>query len=163
MRGKVAIIGAGLVKFGELFDKSLYDLISEAAENCINSVDKGIYFEKEVQAAWIGTCMGGISAQRDVLSGAALIDALPGLKLKGVTRVENACATGSDAFRNAAMAVAAGVYDIVAAVGAEKMREKEPQNFLRFVAAREQVFNRGLIAPSYFATVSYTHLTLPTN
>ncbi|MHA1230318.1 MAG: thiolase C-terminal domain-containing protein [Candidatus Helarchaeota archaeon] len=151
MRGKVAVIGAGLVKFGELFDKSYYDLIAEAANACINSVDKGIDPEKEIEAAWLGTCMGGISAQRDVLSGAGLITALPYLKLKPVTRVENACATGSDAFRNAALAVASGVYDIVAVVGAEKMREKEPQNFLRYVAAREQVFNRGLIAPSYFA------------
>ncbi|MBD3227052.1 MAG: hypothetical protein GF329_02605 [Candidatus Lokiarchaeota archaeon] len=151
MRGKVAIIGAGLIKFGELFDRSFYDLIGEATNNCIESVDKGIDVQKEVEAAWIGTCMGGISAQRDVLSGAGLITALPELKLKPVTRVENACATGSNAFRDAALSVASGVYDIVMAVGAEKMREKEPQNFLRFVAAREQVFNRGLIAPSYFA------------
>ncbi|MHA1750858.1 MAG: hypothetical protein ACTSXT_17120, partial [Candidatus Helarchaeota archaeon] len=151
MRGKVAIIGAGLIKFGELFDKSYYDLIGMAANACIDSVDKGIDIEKEVEAAWIGTCMGGISAQRDVLSGAGLITALPYLKLKPVTRVENACATGSDAFRNAAFAVASGVYDVAIAVGAEKMREKEPQNFLRYVAGREQVLNRGLIAPSYFA------------
>ncbi|MHA1268341.1 MAG: thiolase C-terminal domain-containing protein [Candidatus Helarchaeota archaeon] len=151
MRGKVAIIGAGLVKFGELFNKSYYDLIGEAANACIESVDKGIDLEKEVQAGWIGTCMGGISTQRDVLSGAGLITSLPYLKLKPVTRVENACATGSDAFRNAAFSVASGVYDIVVAVGAEKMREKEPQNFLRYVAEREQIFNRGLIAPSYFA------------
>ena len=151
MRGKVAIIGAGLVKFGELFDKSYYDLIGEASNACVNSVDNGIDLEKEVEACWIGTCMGGISAQRDVLSGAAVATAIPQLKLKPVTRVENACATGSDAFRNAAFSIAAGVYDVAVAIGAEKMREKEPQNFLRFVAGREQVFNRGLIAPSYFA------------
>lgn len=157
MRGKVAVVGAGLVKFGELFDKSYFDLIVEATNDCVKNVDKGIDLEKEIEAAWLGTCDGGASCQRDVPSGAALISALPQLKYIPVSRIENACATGSDAFRNAAMSIAAGVYDTVLVVGAEKMREKHPEGFLRFVAAREQVFNRGLIAASYFAMYANAH------
>jgi acetyl-CoA C-acetyltransferase len=112
IKDKVAIIGMGCTKFGELWDKSVDDLLIEAAYEAYE--DAGIE-PKDVQAAWLGTWVSGITG---------MTLALP-LKLQyiPVTRVENACATGSDALRNACYAVAAGVYDIALAIGVEKLKD----------------------------------------
>ncbi len=64
---------------------------------------------------WLGTLSSG-------LGGLTLSRAI-GSDDKPVTRVENFCATGSEAFRNACYAVAAGAYDIVMAVGVEKLKD----------------------------------------
>ncbi|MHA1650867.1 MAG: thiolase C-terminal domain-containing protein [Candidatus Helarchaeota archaeon] len=113
MRKEVAVIGAGMIHFGELFDKSVDNMIEEAYINCLNSVDKGIE-PKEIEAAWLGSAY-----ER---SGASL--AVPtGLFRIPISRNENGCATGSDAFRNACYAVKAGIYKVVLVCGVEKMRD----------------------------------------
>jgi acetyl-CoA C-acetyltransferase len=112
IKDKVAIIGMGCTKFGELWDTSLDDLIVDASYEAFE--DAGIKPE-DVQAAWLGIYTSG-------RKGTPL--AIP-LKFRGmpVSRVENACATGSDAFRNACYAVAAGTYDMVLVCGAEKLKD----------------------------------------
>ncbi|MDP2859607.1 MAG: acetyl-CoA acetyltransferase [Bacillota bacterium] len=112
IKDRVAIIGMGCTKFGELWDWSLDDLIVEACYEALQ--DAGIE-TSEIQAAWLGTFTSG-------RRGATLAGPL---KLMGVpvSRVENACATGTDAFRNAAYAVAAGTYDIVLVCGVEKLKD----------------------------------------
>ena len=111
LKDKVAIIGMGCTKFGENWNKSVDDLIIEAAYEAYQ--DAGIE-QKEIQAAWFGTTR---LITGENLAGVLKFDYIP------VTRVENLCATGSDALRNAAFAVAAGVYDIVLAIGAEKLKD----------------------------------------
>jgi len=111
LKDKVAIIGMGCTKFGENWSKSVDDLIIEAAHEAYQ--DAGIE-QKEIQAAWFGTTR---LITGENLAGVLKFDYIP------VTRVENLCATGSDALRNAAFAVAAGVYDIVLAIGAEKLKD----------------------------------------
>ena len=59
IRGKVAVIGVGLIPFGELFHKGLETMIQEAFMSCIKSVDKGID-PKEIKAAWFGQWSGGV-------------------------------------------------------------------------------------------------------
>jgi acetyl-CoA C-acetyltransferase len=112
IKDKVAIIGMGCVKFGENWTQSLDDMIIDAAYEAYE--DAGID-PKEIQAAYWGTVWAGETGQ---------ILATP-LKLKyiPVTHVENACATGSEAIRNAAYAIASGTYDIVLAIGAEKLKD----------------------------------------
>ncbi len=112
LKNRVAIIGAGCSRFGEHYDKAAEDLIVEAAQEAI--ADAGIERER-IRAGWVGTISSA-------LSGNALSDPL---KLTGIpiTRVENYCASGMDAVRNAAFSVAAGMYDIVIALGFEKMRD----------------------------------------
>lgn len=112
IKDKVAIVGMGCTKFGELWDKSEGDLIIEAANEAYE--DAGIE-PKDIQAAWLGNV-------RTALRGAAL--AIP-LKLEyiPITRVENQCCSGTDAFRNACYAVAAGMYDLVLVVGFEKLKD----------------------------------------
>jgi acetyl-CoA C-acetyltransferase len=121
MRGKVAIIGVGMIPFGELFEKSLETMAQEAYINCLKSVDKGID-PKEIKAAWFGQWSGGLIGQ-GTQGGSSLSSMIGNMEIP-ITRVENGCPTGGDTFRNACLGVASGVYDVVLALGAEKMRDK---------------------------------------
>ncbi len=112
LRDRVAVVGMGCTKFGELWDKSSDDLLIDASLEAF--ADAGIE-AKQIQAAWVGT----YSSFR---TGVGLSYPLK-LQYVPVTRVENACATGTDAFRNACFAVAAGVYDFVLAAGVEKQKD----------------------------------------
>lgn len=112
IRDKVAVIGMGCTKFGERWDASSSDLMVEAAYEAFT--DAGIE-PKDVQAAWLGTV--GSFRTGQPLAEALKLDYIP------ISRVENACATATDAFRNACYAVAAGIYDIVLAIGVEKLKD----------------------------------------
>lgn len=112
IKDRVAIIGMGCTKFGERWDAGPADLMVEAAYEAY--ADAGIAPE-DIQAAWLGTVSSFRTGQP--LAEALKLDYIP------ITRVENACATATDAFRNAAYAVAAGIYDIVLAVGVEKLKD----------------------------------------
>lgn len=112
IRDKVAIVGMGCTRFGELWDKSVEDLVVEAAYEAFE--DAGIA-PKDIQAAWLGTVQSGLTGIS--LSAPLKLQYIP------VTRVENMCSTGSEALRAAAYAIAAGVYDVVLAVGVEKLKD----------------------------------------
>ena len=116
IKDKVAIIGMGCTKFGELWNKSVDDLLVEAAYEAYE--DAGVE-PKEIQAAWLGNA-------RTAMRGAALAIHLK-LEYIPITRVENQCCSGTDAFRNACYAVAAGVYDIVLVAGFEKLKDAGPE------------------------------------
>jgi acetyl-CoA C-acetyltransferase len=112
IKDRVAIVGMGCTAFGERFDAGLDDLIVEASTDAFASagIDK-----HGVDAYWFGTAQSG-------MSGITLARPLQ-LEGKPVTRVENFCATGSEALRQAAYAVASGAYDVAMAVGAEKVKD----------------------------------------
>ncbi|HEY5011459.1 MAG TPA: acetyl-CoA acetyltransferase [Acidimicrobiia bacterium] len=112
IKDKVAIVGMGCTAFGERFDQGLDDLIVDASNQAFSGagVDKDV-----VDAYWFGTA-------QSAMSGMSLARPLQ-LDGKPVTRVENFCATGSDALRQAAYAVASGAYDMAMAVGAEKVKD----------------------------------------
>jgi acetyl-CoA C-acetyltransferase len=113
IKDRVAIIGMGCTPFGEHWDKSTDDLLIDACTEAFASA--GV--EKDaIDAFWLGT-MGSGQGSGLTLSRPLKIDYKP------VTRVENYCATGSEAFRNACYAVASGAYDIVMAVGVEKLKD----------------------------------------
>ena len=154
----VAIVGAGMIPFGELFDQSYEDMIVGAYRNCLASVDKGID-EDRLEAAWLGTCAGNLIRQ-DIVTGAALAQPIRFFP-KAVTRIENACCTGSDAIRNAAMSVAAGVYDVVLVVGAEKMRDIPSRDSLirqTGVMFHDWWSARGSTAPNRFGQFGTRHM-----
>jgi len=114
IKDKTAIIGVGCTKFGELWEKDAEDLIVEAAFEAMD--DAGVTPD-DIEATWVGTLYDFTG-----LSGSAAAEPL---KLFGrpATRVENFCASGMDAFRNACLAVASGVYDVVLACGVEKLMD----------------------------------------
>jgi acetyl-CoA C-acetyltransferase len=112
IRDRVAIIGMGCTNFGEHWDKGVDDLLIDAAEEAMAAagVSAG-----DIDAYWIGTLGSGSSG---------LILSRPlKIQYKPVTRVENFCASGSESFRNACYAVASGAYDVVMAIGVEKLKD----------------------------------------
>lgn len=116
IRDKVAILGMGCSKFGERWDAEPFDLMVEAFAECID--DAGIE-KDEIQAAWLSTAIDSVNVGP---SGVPLAVALR-LPFIPVTRVENFCASGTEAFRGAVYAVASGACDIALALGCEKLKD----------------------------------------
>jgi len=146
IKDKVAIIGMGCCKFGENWDKSADDMIIDSVYEAYE--DAGIE-TKDVQAAWLGTYMTEWTGQ--MLSRALKLDFIP------VTRVENACATGSDALRNACYAVASGACDIALAVGVEKLKDSGFSGLPDFEIHRRQLNtyrSRSFSPPGHFAMMA---------
>ncbi len=111
LKDKVCVIGMGCTRFGELFDKSREDLILEAVNEALD--DAGITID-DIDAFWFGSyyefCGYTIST---VLK----------TQFKPVTRVENNCCTGAEAFRNACYGVTSGEFRTVMAIGLEKLKD----------------------------------------
>jgi acetyl-CoA C-acetyltransferase len=116
IRDKVAVIGMGCSKFGERWDCGPEDLMVEAYLEAMT--DAGIE-PTQLDAAWFSTHIDEIGTGK---GGTPLSIALR-LPNIAVTRVENFCASGSEAFRGAVYAVAAGAADIALAVGVEKLKD----------------------------------------
>jgi acetyl-CoA C-acetyltransferase len=139
IKDKVAILGMGCSKFGERWDKEADDLIVEAFEECMK--DAGIE-RSRIDAAWFSTAIEEVHVGK---SGVPLSVALR-LPYIPVTRVENYCASGTEAFRGAVYAVASGAADIALAVGVEKLKDTGygglPQR------------NRGVLQSMYWANAS---------
>jgi acetyl-CoA C-acetyltransferase len=140
LKEKVAVIGAGCCKFGENYHQSAADMIVDAALEAY--ADAGVD-PSQIQAAWVGTMTSGAS-------GVALADPLKLFNIP-ITRVENYCASGMDAFRNACMAVAAGMYDVALAVGFEKLRDAGQRGLGAAASHPHPVIGHGTTAPSLFA------------
>jgi acetyl-CoA C-acetyltransferase len=138
IRNKVAVIGAGCSKFGEHYDMSAEDTIVTAASEAYADAKVD---PSQIQAAWVGTLSSANA-------GNALADPLKLFNIP-ITRVENYCASGMDAFRNACMAVAAGMYDVVLALGFEKLRDSGQRGLGTF--GNHPVVGYGTTAPSLFA------------
>src|SRR5438067_1735418 len=112
IRDRVAIVGMGCTSFGERWDKSVSDLLVDATKDATASACIDL---KDIDAFWLGTLFSGQSGL--TLSRPLKIDYKP------VSRLENYCATGSEAFRNACYAVASGAYDVAMAIGVEKLKD----------------------------------------
>ncbi|MEM0467018.1 MAG: thiolase domain-containing protein [Candidatus Thermoplasmatota archaeon] len=116
----VAIIGVGLTKFGELWDKSFRDLIAEAGSKAI--LDAKIE-GKDIDALYIGSMSSGRFVGQEHIG--ALVADVSGFSNAHIpaTRVEGACASGGLAVRQGYLAVASGLHDIVVVGGIEKMND----------------------------------------
>ena len=116
VKDKVAIVGAGCTRFGERWDMDVDDLLMEAVDEALQ--DAGVEL-KDISAMWFGYLGDDFTA--------GVTGGLLGNPLKSnyipITRVENGCASGTEAVRGATYAVAAGVYDLVMAVGIEKLKD----------------------------------------
>jgi len=147
----VAVVGAGMIDFGELFEQSFDDMAEQAYLNALDDVDKGIE-SSDIDAAWFGT----LDIAENASSGLGLSHPT-GLFEMPVTRVENACATGSTAFRSAVEAVRAGSADVALVLGAEKMRDSA--GGLIEGASLEQVWRgRGVTMPAFFGLRATRHM-----
>lgn len=111
IKDRVAIVGMGCSKFGERWDTGTEDLL---VESCYEAFEDAGIESKDIQACWFGT-QNQMSGQ--VLAQAIKTEYIP------ITRIENFCATATDATMNACYAVAAGVYDLVLVAGVEKLKD----------------------------------------
>ena len=112
IRDKVAIVGMGCTPFGEHWDKDVDDLL----------IDRPRRRSPPRASSRTTSTRSGSAPWAPAVSGLTLCRPLK-IDYKPVTRLENMCATGSEAFRNACYAVASGAYDIVMAVGVEKLKD----------------------------------------
>ncbi|HEV8296412.1 MAG TPA: acetyl-CoA acetyltransferase, partial [Acidimicrobiales bacterium] len=142
IKDRVAIVGMGCTNFVEHWDKGLDDLLIDAANDAYASagIDK-----RDVDAYWLGTAQGG-------MSGVTLARPLQ-LDGKPVTRVENYCATGSEALRQASYAVASGAYDIAMAIGVEKTKDGGYQGLIAPAPPNDGT-GRTLTAAAMFSMVA---------
>ena len=116
IKDKVAILGMGCSKFGERWDAGAEELMVEAYEEAME--DAGID-TSQIDAAWLSTHIEDINVGKGGLPLSTTLR-LPNI---AVTRVENFCASGSEAFRGAVYAVACGACDIALALGVEKLKD----------------------------------------
>ena len=112
IRDKVAVVGMGCTKFGELWDKSHKDLVVDA---CFEAFQDAGIEPKDIQMGWYGSRETGFTGTQ--LANALKLEYVP------ISRVENFCAGGIDTFGNACYAVAAGMCDFALAVGVEKTKD----------------------------------------
>ncbi len=116
IRDKVAILGMGCSRFGERWDCGPEDLMLEAFNEALADAN---VTTAQIEAAWFGVCL----EENNVGKTAGPLAVALRLPRIAATRVENACATGTEALRGAAYAVASGAYDIVLALGVEKLKD----------------------------------------
>ena len=148
IRDKVALLGMGCSKFGERWNDNAEDLMVESFSEAV--ADAGIE-KNQIEAAWFSTA---IEEQHVGKSGIPLAMALR-LPVIPVTRVENYCASGSEAFRGAVYAVASGACDIALALGVEKLKDTGygglPQ---RSRGALNDMYWSNMSAPGSFAQLA---------
>ncbi|WP_416063855.1 acetyl-CoA acetyltransferase [Rhodococcus indonesiensis] len=142
IKDKVAIVGMGCTPFGEHWNRSAEDLLVDANREAL--ADAGLE-QGDIDAYWLGTMGSGFSGQ--------LLSRTLKLDYKPVTRVENFCATGSEAFRNACYAVASGAIDVAMAIGVEKLKDSGYSGLTRAAPPHDGTAV-GLTAPAAFGLLA---------
>jgi acetyl-CoA C-acetyltransferase len=141
IKDRVAIVGMGCTRFAEHWDKGADELLLDAAGDAFK--EAGVT-KDDVDAFWLGTVQSGQSGM--TLSKPLRITGKP------VSRVENYCATGSEALRQAAYAVASGAYDVAMAIGVEKVKDSGHQGLNAFPIPGDGT-QRTLTAAAMFSMV----------
>ncbi len=150
----VAVIGVGMNRWGELWEKSHRQIWTEAAMEAV--ADAGV---DHVDALYVGCMSGGLFMGQEHL-GALFADQL-GMGPIPATRVESACASGGLAFRQAYLAVASGEHDIVLASGVEKMTDVDggaATYALSTAADQEYECYHGITFPGLYAMMARVHM-----
>lgn len=130
MSDRVYIIGVGMIKFGKYLEKGVKDLTGEALDLVLKDSDLR---PGDIEAAWFSNCSWGIYEFQHCIRGQVALTA-NGLDKIPIINVENACASASTALHSGWMAIKAGIYDCVLAIGVEKQyhedRKKVMQGFI---------------------------------
>ena len=153
---EVSIIGVGQTKFGELWDVSFREMMIDAGARAIE--DAGID-GKQIDAMYVGNMSSGQFVHQEHI--ASLIADHSGLVPIPCTRVEGACASGGLAIRQAVIAIASGIHDIVVAAGIEKMTDvltKQATEALATAADQEWEVYAGASFPGLYALMARRHM-----
>ncbi len=150
----VKVIGTGITKFGELWDKSLEDLSLEASIQAIK--DSGLN-KKQIDAIFVGNMLYGKLSGQDHLG--ALISSLLGLKIPA-THIEAACASGGLAVQSAIHSLKAGTYKNVLVLGVEKMTDYSTSQISEALMGAGSEMERiaGLTFPALYALMAKSHM-----
>ncbi len=153
---RVAIIGIGMTKFGQLWEKDLVNLAVEAGAKAVRDAD---LHQRDIGSLYVGSMSGGLFNAQEHL-GSMLSDYL-GFKNIPSVRVEAACASGGLALRQAYIDVASGLHDIAVAGGVEKMTDIGSYSITKVLATaadteREAVF--GATFPGLYGMMAKLHM-----
>jgi acetyl-CoA acyltransferase len=143
MNEQVYILGIGMIRFGKYAEKSIKQLTAEAMQALEQDVQVD---RKDIQAAWFSNSNWGNLQGQHCIRGQVALAPL-GIQGTPVTNVENACAGASNAVRGAWMSIKAGLYDLVLAVGVEKMWFPEDRKKMleSFMAGMDVEFGQAMI------------------
>ena len=150
----VAVIGIGMIRFGELWDKSLRDMFMEASLKAIE--DAGV---DHLDSMVVGCMSSGLFVEQEHLS-SLFADTL-GMGPLPATRVESACASGASAMRAGFAEVASGLSDIVLVAGVEKMTDVSGDvATAALAAAADQEYEafHGVTFPGLYAMIARAHM-----
>ena len=154
----VALVGAGMSKFGSFASKSSRDLFVEAFNDMRRSVDKGLD-PKEIQSLYVGNFSSDLFEGQGHI--APIAASWAGLVPVAATRVENACASGGAALRQGIIAVASGLYDVVLVGGVEKMTALPTERVTdTLAAAADAIYEApaGFTFPGLFAAMATVYM-----
>ncbi|KZX11713.1 thiolase domain-containing protein [Methanobrevibacter curvatus] len=150
----VAIIGVAQTKFGELWDSSFSQIITEAG---VSVMEDANISGDDVDAMYVGNMTSGLFIQQEHI--ASLIADHTGLNPVPTTRVEAACASGGLALRQGIMAVASGYYDCVISAGVEKMTDVvDATSAIATASDQEWEAKIGANFPSLYAMMARRHM-----
>lgn len=145
------VVGAGMTQFGERYEDSHADLLEDAYLALLENVETGLD-PGDIDAVWYATA----NISNEGTSGVAVAHAT-GLFETPITRIENACSTGSDAFRNASQAVRTGDVEVALVIGCEKMLD-DPSGLIGQAALQRVWQGRGVTMPAYFGMRATRHM-----
>lgn len=132
MKMNACIAGVGMTRFGKFLERGLKSLTEEAVHAAL--ADAGLA-ARDVQAAWVGNAAAGLVTGQECIRGQVVLRPV-GIGQVPIVNVENACASASTAFNQACAMVSAGMYDVVLAVGVEKLHDVDKQkSFAAFSGA----------------------------
>jgi len=155
---EVAVVGAGMSRFGMFPEKNSKDLFVEAFNEAVASVDKGLD-PQDIDALYLGNFSNDFFVHQ-AHWGPLLTDII-GLAPKPATRTEGACASSALSFREGVFAIASGFYDIVLVGGVEEMSKRTTEEVTEGLALATTPYEMkvgftfpgvfGAIATAYFA------------
>jgi acetyl-CoA C-acetyltransferase len=154
----VAMIGAGMSHFGVFPGVNNRDLFVEAFHEALAEVDKGIE-TNDIEAAYIGNYSADLFEQQTGCT--EIIGDWIGMNPKPVTRIENMCASGGTAIREGTIAIASGLFDVVAVGGVEKMTNLSTEKVTDVLAFASDVYYEqpcGFTFPGLYAVMATAYL-----
>ena len=154
----VAVVGAGMSKFGAFPGKSTRDLFVEAFQDMRTSVDKG-FDPTEIESLYIGNYSSDLFEKQGHT--APIMADWVGLTPRPACRIEDACASGGVAFRQAVLGIASGAYDIVLAGGIEKMSDLPTAEVTDTLATASDMLYEipaGFTFPGFYAAMATAYM-----
>ena len=155
---EVAVVGVGISKFGAFPDKTSRDLFVEAYQELNETIDKGLD-DKDIEALYLGNFSSDLFESQAHL--APISASWIGLSPIPALRIEDACASSGVAFREAALAIASGLYDVVLVGGVEKMTDlpiTEVTDALATAADTQFEVPAGFTFPGFYASMATAYL-----